>query len=273
MIRLMFTPPDSPTWHGWVTDCTVATNTLIQSFEEGAPIAITPLYREYTDHYRVHPFYGKCAYCESKVQTTSPDYVEHFRPKMGVRDLNNRVVNVSRGGRDIPHPGYYWLSYEWQNLLPTCWKCNTWHEDYGVKLGKGNRFPVDGTYAVNPGEEATENYQLINPVIEDPAGHIVMDNLGILHANGFSVKGATVIAFFGLNVREPLVNGRKKEYENMTRKLQLAYTMANDTYKQAVLDEIKNILKGQDEYTIAARKAVADVLSSAQSIEKQIAGS
>ena len=35
----------------------------------------------------------------------------------------------------IEHPGYFWLAYNWKNLLPSCQNCNT----YG---GKGVQFPA-----------------------------------------------------------------------------------------------------------------------------------
>lgn len=66
-------------------------------------------------------FHNKCAYCENIEK--KPE-VEHFRPKMKVDE--------------VPlHPGYFWLCYEWTNLLPSCRYCNT-------EGGKGNQFPVLG---------------------------------------------------------------------------------------------------------------------------------
>ncbi|MDY6994467.1 MAG: HNH endonuclease [Pseudomonadota bacterium] len=49
-------------------------------------------------------YHDKCAYCESSM---SDDIftVEHYRPKKGSYS-------------------YYWLGYEWSNLLPVCEKCN-----------------------------------------------------------------------------------------------------------------------------------------------------
>ncbi len=47
-------------------------------------------------------FNGKCAYCETKYLATSDSWIEHYRPKSE----------------------YYWLAYQWSNLLPTCTKCN-----------------------------------------------------------------------------------------------------------------------------------------------------
>lgn len=71
-------------------------------------------------------YHGKCAYCETDCKAE----IEHYRPKKSVRD--------------VPvHPGYYWLCYEWSNLLPSCHDCNT-------AGGKGTQFPVAGTRLNSP---------------------------------------------------------------------------------------------------------------------------
>lgn len=63
----------------------------------------------------------KCAYCES--YEPEPE-VEHYRPKKGI---TGEV-----------HEGYYWLCYEWSNLMPACHDCNK-------RRSKGNHFPVEGS--------------------------------------------------------------------------------------------------------------------------------
>lgn len=75
----------------------------------------------------VEIYYKKCAYCEDI--DTKPE-VEHYRPKKGVTEDKN-------------HPGYYWLCYEWTNLVPSCHYCNT-------DGGKGNQFPVIGPRVMSP---------------------------------------------------------------------------------------------------------------------------
>jgi 5-methylcytosine-specific restriction endonuclease McrA len=58
-------------------------------------------------------YHNKCAYCECMMGDA--DFtVEHYRPKKGSYS-------------------YYWLGYEWSNLLPVCTKCNN---------AKGDKFPV-----------------------------------------------------------------------------------------------------------------------------------
>jgi hypothetical protein len=84
-------------------------------------------------------FNNKCAYCETPIDGFLGD-AEHFRPKGRVRVLTDeegsRVVKVvDEDGNEIAHPGYFWLAYHWQNLLPSCELCNR----YG---GKQDLFPV-----------------------------------------------------------------------------------------------------------------------------------
>ena len=64
-------------------------------------------------------YHGKCAYCEQPTYT----YIEHYRPK-------NRVIKSPN------HGGYFWLCYEWSNLLPTCHECNK------IGGGKADQFPI-----------------------------------------------------------------------------------------------------------------------------------
>lgn len=71
-------------------------------------------------------YHHKCAYCES--YEPEPE-VEHYRPK-------KRVTGEV-------HHGYYWLCYEWSNLLPACHDCNK-------QRSKGNHFPVEGSRMISP---------------------------------------------------------------------------------------------------------------------------
>ena len=66
-------------------------------------------------------YFGKCAYCERFYKLD----VEHFRPKGELRGEDNSITS---------NTGYYWLGYEWSNLLPSCISCNR-------DGGKGSKFP------------------------------------------------------------------------------------------------------------------------------------
>lgn len=63
---------------------------------------------------------NKCAYCE---KTSHRPKIDHHRPK-------GKVV-----GTTSTNNGYYWLAYEWTNLLPSCTDCND-------IAAKGSKFPV-----------------------------------------------------------------------------------------------------------------------------------
>ncbi|MCT4600045.1 MAG: hypothetical protein N4A32_04025 [Marinifilaceae bacterium] len=73
-------------------------------------------------------YYNKCAYCERICKAD----IEHYRPKLKVSE-------------DSSHDGYYWLCYEWTNLIPSCITCNR-------DGGKHNHFPILGTRVFNPPE-------------------------------------------------------------------------------------------------------------------------
>ncbi len=52
--------------------------------------------------------HSKCAFCESAFLHVAFGAVEHFRPKSGVKQ---------RASDPLSRPGYFWLAYEWSNLL------------------------------------------------------------------------------------------------------------------------------------------------------------
>jgi 5-methylcytosine-specific restriction endonuclease McrA len=62
----------------------------------------------------------KCAYCETDSSGSSLQ-VEHFRGK----DKNIRNTKDTKDRH-----AYYWLAYEWSNLLLICSDCNGAKSDY-----------------------------------------------------------------------------------------------------------------------------------------------
>ena len=88
---------------------------------------------------------GKCMYCEGRYVAGSHDDAEHFAPK----------GEVTEQRRKVDHPGYYWLAFEWQNILLACQKCNSRHPDgvSGPHPGKLNEYPVRGERVKAPGDD------------------------------------------------------------------------------------------------------------------------
>ena len=156
----------------------------------------------------------KCAYCESDVTAGSPLRVEHYRPKAKVKEAPS-------------HPGYYWLGYEWSNLLLACETCNGY---------KGNHFPIaaaesarvgapppdfapplrpDGTLDADACNATLPLYRdelplLVNPELEpDTDQHFRFDASGLMY--GITQAGAKTVEILHLsdNKRPKLVAARK----------------------------------------------------------------
>lgn len=87
-------------------------------------------------------FNDRCAYCESPlVFDRYKGDAEHYRPKGRVTWKNDatkpKVMARCKlpDGSEIDHPGYFWLAYDWRNLVPACSACNS-------GAGKVDQFPV-----------------------------------------------------------------------------------------------------------------------------------
>ncbi|WP_144473224.1 HNH endonuclease family protein [Bacillus tropicus] len=147
-------------------------------------------------------FHGKCAYCESKYKYVHPMEVEHFRPKAGVKQEREDKRNLS---------GYYWLAWDWNNLFPSCIKCNReskqkTHERGKVLTGKGNLFPLEDDL-----NRATRHYHsieseiplILNPCLDNPEDHIEFTNNGVIRPvlidGDESIKGKTSINVYALD--------------------------------------------------------------------------
>jgi uncharacterized protein (TIGR02646 family) len=126
----------------------------------------------------------KCALCESKIAHVQYGDVEHFRPKAGYRQEPDDP---------LVRPGYYWLAYEWSNLLFCCQLCN--------QRFKGNRFPL-----ADPARRAKshrddisrEEPLLIDPATEDPAEFLEFRE-NVIRAIDDDPRGKATIEVFGLD--------------------------------------------------------------------------
>jgi hypothetical protein len=157
MIGIVFDPaklqdPDQKEWWRlWQRRADAATESAIESFEDwlgglrAKPFHFnfkSAIWTELRDWLMEHVFYEKCAYCERSISGYYGD-AEHFRPKSAVRykDSAGELVKPSceiphPAGNDVlplVHPGYFWLAYDWHNLVPACVFCNS-------GLGKNERF-------------------------------------------------------------------------------------------------------------------------------------
>ena len=137
----------------------------------------------------------KCAFCEAKPLHVSDGDVEHFRPKGAVRQ---------DAADPLRRPGYYWLAYEWENLLFACERCNRRH--------KRSYFPLTdpARRAQSPRDDvATESPVFIDPSSEDPRPHISFRQ-HVPIAVGASARGEQTISALGL--RRPELNADRERH-------------------------------------------------------------
>jgi uncharacterized protein (TIGR02646 family) len=143
--------------------------------------------------------YDKCCFCESKFSHIAYGDVEHFRPKGGYKQ--------NETDKDLVKPGYYWLAYDWNNLLVSCTLCN---QKY-----KANLFPLldDSKRAKNHHATlADETPLLINPTLQNPEQHISFRE-EIPFAIGDNLFGKHTISVLALD-RKELNDRRLKEYDD-----------------------------------------------------------
>jgi len=306
MIRISVTEPNTDEWKKWRKKCSDAQTLIIEEMKEWLAKWVNipnpteeqlkekraekPKVKEsvYNDkkikqNFYVDPkgpFRGRCVYCETSIEESrQPGHLDHFRPKGSVRDRSSaQDITISINGTAVSHPGYYWLCYDWRNLLPTCHECNSPSTGRtGEKFGKHDFFPIEDEHkrAAQPGDESTETPLLINPLEEEPATHLYMDKTGTMFHR--TEKGRTSIETFGLN-DEGLLTARKKVYDDLKNKTvdysikmqEIRRQGLNTTpYLTDLLVEIKARKDGGFAYTMAARLGIEDGKQEAKELQEK----
>ena len=201
-----------------------ALKSIEQSINQGEKPKIIPLWTKKEDP-KVKEFlhksqYGKCCYCERKKDKKMEMDVEHFRPKAKVEESKN-------------HQGYWWLAYEWCNLLLACKKCNT--------QKKGTKFPLQDEQkrAFTPQDDLTkEESFLLNPLTENPEDFIQYDiptnnkKPLMIKAIGKDKRGnKTINELTGINDQEVL-EARAEHFKNCRNLYELFILCQNDVEKR-----------------------------------------
>jgi uncharacterized protein (TIGR02646 family) len=177
----------------------------------------------------------KCAFCEAKVTHVTTGDVEHFRPKAAVKQ---------RAGAPLERPGYFWLAYEWSNLLLACSNCNSRH--------KGNLFPlIDPAKRCKSrrGKLEREQPQFINPAAENPTAFITFVGETLIARDG-DHRGQATIDALGLNRTE--LREHRLTLLKLLRQLQEAFGQLRAVTRptksqQQTIAEIQATLDGRKE--------------------------
>jgi uncharacterized protein (TIGR02646 family) len=154
--------------------------------------------------------HGKCAFCESQVTHIAYGDIEHFHPKGGFRPGRRHPLEF---------PGYYWLAYEWSNLLFACQLCNQRH--------KKNEFPLlDETKRARSHRHALADEEplFVDPSAEDPALSISFRQEVPFPRNK---RGRETIRALGLR-RSELSEVRRDYFTALQAVFVLAYVLGPD---------------------------------------------
>lgn len=268
MIFVRFEEPNTPDWNSWKQRAQAAVDQMLRDYESGKDVTVNEkLYKE-MKNILFSASFGKCVYCETKIDNVDqPGDVEHYRPKGEVTDELNQVVTVRRKGRqkDQPHPGYFWLAYDWKNLFLACRKCNSPNKDKetGKTYGKGTRFPVKARFwACGPQEISNERPLFIHPFFQDPADHFeFIPTTG--EVVGKTDEGKACIELLNLN-REGLVRLRIEVYRNVAARINNAEGAAKHNSLTELNDDLAYLNeyeRGAQPYAIAGQKALRDTAS------------
>jgi 5-methylcytosine-specific restriction endonuclease McrA len=216
MIRVDTSGPVGDNMASWRTRAQKARDKAIRLWRETGkvPKPNPEIWKDLKEQFLNELFHWKCAYCEGKFPAHAALDVEHYRPK----------GKVTEGGDDVEHPGYFWLAYEWHNLILACRNCNSGHSttpengDKVSHLGKACEFPVEGERVRSPSDSPeqwldeleTERPLLLHPYFDDPEEHISFDSIGC--SVGTTDRGNATIKACDLN-RVALIDERVHEGE------------------------------------------------------------
>jgi len=276
-------------WKAWQDRADKATIEAIDAWEAGGEVKFKEkVWGDLKEWLLDNVFNGKCAYCETSAVRWA-GHAEHFRPKgrVDVRDqATGKSVPASvewPDGKVATHPGYFWLAYNWKNLLPACQGCNSGR-------GKQNQFPLTPPrqptlvprlspadaaklandaresvkwkqrYYLNPDAlDALEMRQILNPYVDDPRRHIRFGDKGIIAAIDDSPLGKESMRVYRLE-DDTLRARRQSQQEKAWLAYRAKYLMlvlgaGPGAVKSATRDAysaLADFESGKEEYSIAA---------------------
>ena len=144
----------------------------------------------------IEEFQGKCAYSEAPINPKNCRIIRH-RPRNGASDIDH--------SSDRNH--YWWLAYEWENLIPVYDECARAKGHYFPVIGKRAK-PKTNLSAVRKAESAL----LPDPSLPDLSTNLIFGQDGIVSAqSGYE----PIVDILGLNSSN-LVRRRKSAYREFS---------------------------------------------------------
>ncbi|MCZ2083651.1 MAG: hypothetical protein LC112_05210 [Flavobacteriales bacterium] len=182
---------------------------------------------------------NKCAFCEVNLDSQHGE-VEHFRPKKMYK----------QNPEDSEHfPGYYWLSYNYENLLLSCISCNQKWKKNLFPIKRPDRRAIDHNFNI-----LKEKPYFLNPYKDIPSKFIKFVGplaTGVDKCN----RGKLSIKYFSLNRKgESGINSiyelRKSLYDklNVIRE-SLNFVPVSDPLFVRLTENIENAKSESEEYS------------------------
>ena len=191
--------------------------------------------------------HNKCCFCESKFSHIAYGDVEHFRPKAGYKQNQQDTLHK---------PSYYWLAYQWDNLLLSCQICNQRY--------KKNLFPLlNPTVRARNHQDSIEDETplLINPTKVNPEDYISFRQ-EVAYSIDDNPYGEVSIDGLGLN-RTELEEKRREKLNILLRLFDIllqSQRFPDDVKLQDIAKDIKPIINDmiapQAEYSAMTKAAI-----------------
>ena len=222
------------------------------------------VWRDIRDWLLEYVFFDKCAMCEARVGHAGRGEGDHYRPKKRVKipvaggwppgKVKWKVLAAAVAGQSA---SYFWMAYDWTNLIPLCSICNN---------TKSDKFPVAGQHVFDPTLTTRqlnerERPLLINPYYEDPVEFLRYGITGGIVAIDGNSRGAATIEVYGLD-RAALAIERARKFERMGTQLLLKLNsiLCGDN---SVRDAINDFLAHDEEYSSACDQVVDEIFDNA----------
>ncbi len=158
--------------------------------------------------------YNKCAFCEAGISIEeSTAFLTHYRsPEL-----------------------YYWLIYEWTNLLPVCEECKLYEDSQFPIMNKHKRVksPPENRmlWRADSDIHLAEEPLIINPELDVPEKYLAIDRDGNFQPIKRNLRAASTITAYKINMGSSAV-ARHRIIRQITQKL---YESATQLLEETVL--------------------------------------
>ncbi len=143
------------------------------------------------------------------------------------------------------HSGYYWLIYEWSNLVSGCWFCNNKKSNFFPLLDEEVRVhePLEDRREWRADSESflSETPLLLHPAIDDPDEYLTVGDDGKMIEKNGSSRGKATIALCGLNSDGLVILRKKLIYGFRKRLWAIAFSIRQEIKEKSIVKQ--NLLK------------------------------